>query len=145
MSTHAPLVQVVYVSSATQPFSPEDLNELLRHSRARNAADGITGMLLYRSGNFIQAVEGPEAAIDRLLARIARDKRHQGLITIIRQPVAGRSFGDWSMGFDDLSDEAAAADQGFTDFLRRMDAGPVGPADSNFALRMLERFKQNIR
>jgi hypothetical protein len=42
------LRQVVYISSATQQFSPEVLEELLARARANNERSGITGMLLYR-------------------------------------------------------------------------------------------------
>lgn len=140
-----PLVSVVYVSSATVAFGTEDLAHLLQYSRERNAREDISGMLLYRAGNFIQAVEGAEPAIDALLDRIGRDRRHGGLITVLRQPIAERRFADWSMGFSDLSDTAVAQMPGFNDYLRRMDSGPIGAADANLALRLLERFKQNNR
>lgn len=69
------LVAAVYVSSAVAPFTPQELLELLRRARQDNEAAGITGMLLYRSGNFIQTIEGPAAAVDTLLKRIACDPR----------------------------------------------------------------------
>lgn len=140
-----PLVSVVYVSTATTVFTSKDLAELLRYARDRNSREGISGMLLYRSGNFIQAVEGPALAIDDLLARIGRDKRHDGLITLLRQPATRRDFADWSMGFSDLTDPGVAQQPGYSDFLRRMDSGPMGMEDAAIALRLLERFKQNNR
>lgn len=141
----APLVSVVYVSSAVRPFAADDLVELLRRSRERNAREGVTGMLLHRSGNFIQAVEGPSQAIDALLERIDRDKRHTGIITILRRPIAQREFGEWSMGFDDLTDARLSRIAGYNDFLRRVDSGPMGTDESTIALRMLDRFKQTNR
>lgn len=141
----APLILVVYVSSAVAPFPPEALAELLRQARRRNEADGITGMLLYRSGNFIQAVEGPSLAVEALLDRLGRDPRHRDVTRILRQPIAARGFAAWSMGFDALADPALRADPGFTDFLERIDSGPLDPSAAGIALRLLERFKQTNR
>jgi Sensors of blue-light using FAD. len=45
---------LVYVSSATRPFSREDLRVLLETCRKNNAELGVTGMLLYKDGNFMQ-------------------------------------------------------------------------------------------
>jgi hypothetical protein len=53
---------LVYVSSATKPFSPDELSELLAQARVDNAALGITGMLLYSNGNFMQVLEGGGAS-----------------------------------------------------------------------------------
>lgn len=42
---------------------------MLAKSRSNNVRDGISGMLLYRDGDFLQVLEGPEdkvrAAFDR--------------------------------------------------------------------------------
>ncbi len=56
---------LVYVSSAVRPFSRVDLDDLLATSRANNARVGITGMLLYKDGNFMQVLEGDEEAVRR--------------------------------------------------------------------------------
>lgn len=139
------LVSVVYVSTAVRPFGRRELLSLLRDARARNAAAGITGMLLYRSGNFIQALEGPPAAVDALLGRIARDGRHAGMILVLRRTVATREFAGWSMGFDDLSRHDLAGEPGFSDFLRRVEAGKASDADSGIAMALLRRFARNNR
>ena len=93
------LVQVVYGSSTPRPLSPDELLDILRVSRRNNAAVGVTGVLLYSGGNVMQVLEGPEAAVDEVYGRVARDPRHRGVLQLIRGPVAERSFPDWSMGF----------------------------------------------
>lgn len=108
---------LVYVSSATHEMSREELLEVLRVSRANNARRGITGMLLYKGGCFIQAIEGPEEAIDDLHRVIAADSRHAGMITMLQGSTDTRLFPDWSMGFkniDRMDDEDLSA---FTSFL----------------------------
>jgi len=77
-----PRLFLVYVSSATLPFSGEDLRALLATCRENNAELGVTGMLLYKDGNFMQVLEGDEQAVRGLYARIAADPRHGGEITL---------------------------------------------------------------
>src|SRR3954468_5458514 len=97
------LVHLVYVSSATRQFSQAELIALLATSCRNNEPVGITGMLLYRDGNFMQVLEGEESAVAAAYDRISKDRRHDGLITMLKEPIATRDFGDWSMGFRDLN------------------------------------------
>ena len=81
-------------------FDPSDL-AILRASLRNNARDGITGYLIRASGQFIQALHGPAAAIEALMARLGADPRHRGVdILIDRAAEAASPFGDWSMGYD---------------------------------------------
>ena len=60
------MLSIVYVSSATRLFAAEDLVALLQAARDYNARIGITGMLLYKAGNFLQVIEGDAAAVNAL-------------------------------------------------------------------------------
>ncbi|MFP5227262.1 MAG: BLUF domain-containing protein [Acidobacteriota bacterium] len=125
----AQLIHLVYASVASQRFSAQQLTELLRQSRAANERIGVTGMLLYADGSFFQVLEGPPEIVDRLAARIHSDPRHTNMIVIIREPIARRSFEEWSMGFAHLSPAEIAQVAGTNDFfeqrscLTRMNAG----------------------
>jgi len=105
------LFVLVYVSSARHRLERPALNAILDTARRNNPALGVTGMLLYRDGGFMQALEGEEAVVRDLYARIARDRRHQGLITILAEPAERREFADWSMGFENLDPSRAAGDE----------------------------------
>lgn len=101
------LTSLVYVSSIAHPCTVTDLQEILKCSRENNARDDITGLLLYRDGQFIQTLEGPEDAVDRLYQQIRLDPRHHQVMTVLHGPLDSRMFTDWSMGFwnvDDLDD-----------------------------------------
>lgn len=115
------LLQLIYLSTATHPMRPADLDSLLAVSRARNAADGLTGMLLYADRQFMQALEGPAQAVLATYGRIRRDDRHTSLIEMLRQDVAERSFADWSMGFHGGNRADLTALPGYSDFLARHD------------------------
>lgn len=109
------MFQLVYVSTATVPFSSEDLAELLEKSRTRNRPKWITGMLLHHAGSFLQVLEGDEAAVRALAALIAQDPRHERFVVLHEEHTDQRMFPDWSMGFRDL--DGSAAPDGFSQFL----------------------------
>jgi hypothetical protein len=108
---------LVYVSSATRPFSGKDLRVLLETCRKNNAELGVTGMLLYKDGNIMQVIEGVEGAMRELYEKIAADPRHGGEITLQQGFAEGRQFPHWSMGFRDLDSPEAHADPAYNEFL----------------------------
>lgn len=93
-------LQILYVSSATDPDSVPDIQGILAESRRNNARAGITGMLLYCDGNFLQILEGPAAAVETTMQRILRDRRLTSVRVLLRQSVTSRVFAGWSMGFE---------------------------------------------
>jgi hypothetical protein len=95
----SPLHALAYASTASREMSDAELEQLMVPTRAFNQAHGITGMLLYSGGTFLQALEGPEPALRLAFARIRSSTRHYGLIELLDQPVAEREFGAWSMGY----------------------------------------------
>jgi hypothetical protein len=112
---------IVYVSQAKEPFSTEELKALLEHSRRRNQETGISGLLIYRfnpdynRGNFVQVLEGAEAAIDDVWRRISSDDRHHTIIVVEEDKIETRMFGDWSMGFKNIDASELEAFDGFSD------------------------------
>jgi hypothetical protein len=73
------------------------LRVLLETCRKNNAALGVTGMLLYKDGNFRQVLEGDEGAMRGLYERIAADPRHNGEISLQEGFAEERQFptGPW--------------------------------------------------
>jgi hypothetical protein len=111
------MIYLLYVSSATRLLSEAELIELLQKARTNNARDGITGMLLYRDGNFIQVIEGEESVVLALHEKIVNDPRHTNIITLLKRPLTERMFGDWTMGFRNLNKESEETLPGFSRFL----------------------------
>ena len=107
-------------------------------ARRNNAALGVTGMLLHDRGSFFQVLEGPAATVDALYARIAADARHAEIVRIIHEPVARRSFGQWSMGFVQADDELLRSVEGANDFFRGGTA--LSAIDSGRARKLLQAF-----
>jgi hypothetical protein len=125
------LEHLIYASVAAQNFEASQLAELLQKARAANERCDLTGMLLHvdSDGSFFQAIEGEPEAIEQLLEKLRRDKRHSHLTTIIREPIAKRSFKEWTMGFSSVSSEKLRRVPGLNDFfkarscLTELDAG----------------------
>lgn len=95
----APLLSLVYASTASIDFTRTDLQGLLQHSRISNEADSVTGMLLYRRGRFLQLLEGPNDAVRAKMAKIQRDPRHINVRTLLEEDVPARQFPEWTMGY----------------------------------------------
>lgn len=94
-----PLACLCYVSAATRLFAASDLEALLGQSRSRNATLGLTGLLLYCDGSFMQYLEGPRAGLDAVWQSIQRDPRHKHVSLVFQAEVAARRFADWRMAF----------------------------------------------
>ncbi|MEZ4671008.1 MAG: BLUF domain-containing protein [Anaerolineae bacterium] len=115
------LVSLIYVSYAKQKMSDDELVELLKECREKNAARDITGMLLYRDGFFIQALEGDAATIDAVYRKISADKRHRNILKISTENIDKRSFTDWAMGFNKIEDKDLEGIEGYTEFMKKPD------------------------
>ncbi|MBT2476194.1 BLUF domain-containing protein [Microbacterium sp. ISL-103] len=102
MTAPHPLVSLVYCSSATHTFGERELAELLAVSRERNSARDITGMLLYRGGEFVQILEGPRSDVEALMQAIGRDPRHTDVRVLLEEPLHERRFDEWTMGYQSL-------------------------------------------
>ena len=93
------IAQLIYTS---QPFGFDDamLNGILVQARRNNPALDITGCLICRQDLYLQLLEGPEAAIDGLYAKIKADNRHLEVMQLSRTNVSTRMFPDWAMRDD---------------------------------------------
>ena len=103
MITH----QLVYLSTAAQPFDSAGLRQLLVQARVANARSHVTGLLLYHAGEFLQVLEGDHDVVHALFKRIGADPRHERIWLLADDPVTTRSFPNWCMGF--AADDAAGA------------------------------------
>jgi hypothetical protein len=135
----------VYVSSAVRLFNNTELAELLEVSRRNNAKAEITGMLLYKDGNFMQFLEGPKENVCSLLERIKEDPRHRGMIVLMQAEHEARDFSDWSMGFKTLDDDELPSLPGYSDFLDLPLTSEQFLLNPSKSLRLLLTFKDNMR
>ena len=131
----------IYTSSARKPFSQDELRDLLAVSREKNARFGLSGMLLYKFGDFMQVLEGPEPAVRALLKVIQADSRHENFVKLLEGFRNERQFPGWYMGFYNLDSEAVRTLPGYTDFINTPLSGGIS-ADPTACQRLLEIFKE---
>ena len=135
---------LVYVSTATIRWSDTDLDQLLQRSRRDNLIADITGLLLFKDGNFMQILEGPRDAVLKLLAKIRSDTRHQGLMVLFEEETPHREFKDWSMGFKKVGPETGLTVPGFSDFLDLPLTSEQFSLNPTRLLRFLIAFKKSV-
>jgi len=131
MTAQDPLVSLVYSSSAAHRFDDGQLAELLTVSRSRNSARDITGMLLYRRGEFVQILEGARSDVESLMATISRDPRHRDIRVLLEEPLHERRFAEWTMGYQSLAAAEPTMAEGYRDSfddLRMGDHDMIGRA-----------------
>ena len=117
---HLHLYEFLYCSTLAEGRSPTVVGQILARARPYNAAHGITGLLVFDGQHFCQHLEGPQAPLEALMARIADDPRHTGVRITHEGPLAERRYQRFDMGY-------AQADGAGED-------GP-GQLDTLFALR----------
>lgn len=147
------LHRLLYRSRSALEGSKAEIDEALLGlagaARGANRSVDVTGALLCSSGVFVQALEGPPAAVERIFERICGDLRHHDVQLIDFAAAEARSFSEWSMAllnssnaFMDLATMTAiertaidATSAGATIQLLRalILSGPPQPQETTFA------------
>ena len=139
------MYRLIYVSSAVEHFSGQELEDLLKKCRENNSAAGLTGMLLYRDGNFMQCLEGPKDAVCRLELKIKADPRHRGMLTLLQEENAQPEFSGWAMGFKKLDSPTALEVPGYSNFLDLSLTNEQFQVHPSKSLRLLLTFRNAMR
>lgn len=113
------MIQVTYISRATEPMTAEKLLALLQQCLANNVNNGLTGILLYGNETFLQSLEGDEKAVDALFEKIKHDRRHDNIQLLRRRQIDRRQYSEWSMGFKRISDQEIQNIEGLRNFGER--------------------------
>lgn len=134
------LIQLIYVSNAQNEMATAELESLLAVAARNNSACGVTGMLLYAHGSFLQILEGEATAVDTTFAHICRDPRHTNIFILAREAIGERSFARWSMGFRHLGHADSVAHPAYAPFFEHgFDAAAFG-VRPGLAVNMLNDF-----
>lgn len=107
------LVRLLYVSRAVDLNPGQHANEevslsdtseqIMASARAYNVTNGITGILCFGGGIYLQAIEGGRTEINKLYNHILRDPRHTDVVLLHYEEIRERRFGGWTMGQVNLS------------------------------------------
>jgi hypothetical protein len=138
------MIDLVYSSVDAVGFSQQNLIDLLKTSRRNNEKAGVTGMLLYHNGNFLQILEGEERSVRRLYKTIMTDPRHRDVMLIGTRKIRERMFDEWEMAFTNLDELDPTMIEGLSDYLDKPFSSPIYTGDQEFAYRFLHDFKRGI-
>ena len=97
------LVRLLYASRAIATPQPDTIHDIMCQSHAHNPAQGITGILCYGGGIFLQAIEGGRMPVSELYGHIQRDTRHREVVLLHYEEISERRFGGWTMGQVNMS------------------------------------------
>lgn len=134
------MFRIVYISAASRYFAQPEIQAMLERARFKNSKIGITGMLLYKDGNFLQALEGEEEVVTKLAETIQNDPRHTGFVVLMRGTVERRLFPESPMGFHDLAAEPLTSTPSDTDFIDSPLTRATFSLDPNRCMKLLSHF-----
>lgn len=131
--------QLIYVSDLVNKNEAE-LGPILESAVRHNREDGITGMLLYSGGNFLQVLEGAQEQVHSTYKRICQDPRHRNTTVLTEEEVPERHFADWSMGYKQLGAEDIAKFPKYAPYFQFGFKAVAFNAKPGAALELLELF-----
>lgn len=97
------MFQLAYASAAARRFDEDDLSVLVERAREKNQRLGVTGVLVYRNGSFLQVLEGDEETVRALYDTIRADARHDWVMLLKASSLAERDFPQAPLAFRDRS------------------------------------------
>jgi hypothetical protein len=137
------MIQLSYISKQTYPLSNAEVRDILQRSVSNNSSKGITGMLIFYRGTFLQVLEGDQKLVTELYERLRLDRRHKEVQLIDKKEVNAPSFSSWGMGFVDVQEIFNNGDRDFVSYF--VDAAAEQAKNPNEVSerieRIIERFK----
>jgi len=139
------MLSLIYVSTSVEMMKDDELLDILKVSRENNQEGEVTGMLLYKGGNFMQVLEGPDDAVNAVFEKIKKDPRHKDVSVLSREQIQKRQFSSWEMAFQNLDNPAIKNEPGYSQFLQDEFTAEVYRENPLRAYIMLLNFRDNMR
>lgn len=139
------MLSLIYVSTSVKLLNDEELLDILKASRENNSSKDVTGLLLYKGGNFMQVLEGPDEAVEALYEKIKADPRHKDVSVLSREQISARQFPAWEMAFQNLDNPEVKNEPGYSQFLHDEFIADVYRENPLRAYIMLLTFRDNMR
>ena len=138
------MLSLIYVSTSVKLLNDEELLDILKISRENNSSKDVTGLLLYKGGNFMQVLEGPDEAVEALYEKIKADPRHKDVNVLSREQISARQFPAWEMAFQNLDNPEVKNEPGYSQFLQDEFIADVYRENPLQAYIMLLTFRDNM-
>jgi len=138
------MLSLMYVSTSVKLLNDEELLDILKISRENNSSKDVTGLLLYKGGNFMQVLEGPDEAVEAQYEKIKADPRHKDVNVLSREQISARQFPAWEMAFQNLDNPEVKNEPGYSQFLQDEFIADVYRENPLQAYIMLLTFRDNM-
>jgi hypothetical protein len=99
------LYEILYVSTLAPEAPLSVVGDIAVKARRANAAQDITGLLIFDGMRFCQQLEGGQKQVLALLERIRQDTRHINLEVLHHGELAERRFRRFSLGYCMVEDD----------------------------------------
>jgi hypothetical protein len=93
------MIQILYSSTFTGHDHQKSIDEILLKSRKNNQVNNLSGILLFRNGDFLQLIEGEKINVYYTLKKIRDDQRHMNMKMLYEGEIQKRIFEGWQMAF----------------------------------------------
>ena len=103
------MYRLIYVSTAVEGLTDDDIESILNASQSNNDERYLTGFLAHNERAFMQALEGERREVLDIYDRIKTDDRHSGVVQIIGEPIERRAFPDWTMNYHRVDDKEGSS------------------------------------
>ena len=89
---------VLYCSHATGLMTQDELRKIVETSQRNNPLRGVTGLLVYGGGMFLQWLEGPRPSVEALMETLSTDPRHETIVRLqVLEGLNERLYPRWIM------------------------------------------------
>ena len=137
------LVRVIYISDATTKVVDSELAELIARASGNNETLGITGLLIYSGGHFLQVLEGETLRLNSLFSRIVADPRHTKVRQLLSKPTESRLFPDWGMQLVNANESAPLDRERIDKTLLRIRVSQADAASD--AISLMNEFRSQFK
>ena len=98
----------MYSSTLSPDHSSSFVGEMVSKARRSNQSLELTGLLIFDGRHFCQYLEGPEVALDQMLAHIKADTRHCAFQLQHHGPLnSPRQFNGWSIAYAEMDEQSS--------------------------------------
>jgi hypothetical protein len=104
------LHEILYCSLLAPDQPTQVVGWIVTQARARNAHEGITGLLVFDGIRFCEHFEGPPESVKSLMARLEADRRHTDLRVLFESARAQRRYQRFEMGLAEVEEREDLAD-----------------------------------
>ncbi|MDB5012516.1 MAG: hypothetical protein JWQ25_718 [Daejeonella sp.] len=106
---------IIFVSSATENFSSDELLQLLEPMRENRQLNNLSGLVVYAYGNTLSLIEGDKEDVEKEYKLLKSYPAHHDIIKLYDKPIAQRYFENYSLAFKSIGIASLKSIDDFTE------------------------------